>query len=213
MKLSVSCLKSIYNRKETLELLEKIDEVDYIHLDLMDGEYTPESNFILFEILNIYKDSKKKIDVHLMVNNPEKYIDKLNLIKPEIISFHPDSKCNINTTIKLIKSHGIKVGLAINSFIEIEKYREYLKDIDVLLIMSVKAGFGGQKFLPETYKKLDLITSLKEEYNDLIIEIDGGINKEIYEKLKDVYDIDVYVVGSYICMNENFKRPIREFKN
>jgi ribulose-phosphate 3-epimerase len=213
MKLSVSCLKSIYDRKETLELLEKIDEVDYIHLDLMDGEYTPESNFTLFEILNIYKDSKKKIDVHLMVNNPEKYIDKLNLIKPEIISFHPDSKCNINTTIKLIKSHGIKVGLAINSFIEIEKYREYLKDIDVLLIMSVKAGFGGQKFLPETYKKLDLITSLKEEYNDLIIEIDGGINKEIYEKLKDVYDIDVYVVGSYICMNENFKRPIREFKN
>ena len=201
--LSISYLSSVYDRKKTIELLDKIDDIDYIHLDLMDGRYVEEKNFEIDEILDDFKDIKKPLDVHLMVKNPEDYIEKLSKLKPICITFHPDATKSPRKVIDLIK-----VGLAINSFIDVDSYESLYNLIDNLLIMSVKAGYGGQKFLRSTYYKLDDIESMKDNYH-FTVEIDGGIDKDIYKDLQK-YPIDIFVVGSYVCMNENFKRPIKE---
>ena len=206
--LSISYLSSVYDRKKTIELLDKIDDIDYIHLDLMDGRYVEEKNFEIDEILDDFKDIKKPLDIHLMVKNPEDYIEKLSKLKPICITFHPDATKFPRKVIDLIKSYNIKVGLAINSFIDVDSYESLYNLIDNLLIMSVKAGYGGQKFLRSTYYKLDDIESMKDNYH-FTVEIDGGIDKDIYKDLQK-YPIDIFVVGSYVCMNENFKRPIKE---
>lgn len=205
--LSISYISSVYDRKKTIELLDKIDEVDYIHLDLMDGRYVDEKNFEIDEIIEDFKDIKKPLDIHLMVKDPEEYIEKLSTLNPERISFHPDAAKSPRKVLEMIKSFNIKAGLAINSFIDVDAYESLYDNIDTLLIMSVKAGYGGQKFLRSTYEKLDDIKDIKNDYH-FLVEIDGGVDKEIYDKLKS-YPIDIFVVGSYVCSNENFKRPIK----
>lgn len=206
--ISVSFLNSIYDRKKTISILNVTDGVSFIHLDLMDGLYVDEKNFEVDEIVDLFKDVKKDLDIHLMTLNPEKYIDKLASLNPKCITFHPDAVEKPKEIIELIKSYGIKVGIAINSFININAYESLYSEIDTLLIMSVKAGYGGQKFLNSTYDKLDYINKIKKNYN-FLVEVDGGVNKDIYNKLNE-YNVDIYVIGSYICMNENFERPIKE---
>ena len=206
--ISISYTNSIYDKKETIKMLDSIDEIDFIHLDLMDGRYVPEKNFDIDEIIDIFKDIKKPLDVHLMVKEPENYIEKLSTINPVNISFHPDATMSPRKVIEKIKSYNIKAGVAINSFIDIGSYEALYDAADILLLMSVKAGYGGQKFLNSTYEKLDVIENLKDNHH-FTLEIDGGVNKEIYNKLQK-YPIDIFVVGSYVCMNENFKRPIKE---
>ena len=206
--ISVSYLSSVYDREKTIKLLDKIDKVDYIHLDLMDGKYVDNNNFEIDEIIDLFKDVKKPLDIHLMVKNPEDYIEKLSTINPEFISFHPDATTNPGKVVELIKSYNIKCGIAINSFIELSSYESLYDRADLLLIMSVKAGLGGQSFLQKTYNKLDEIENIKDNHH-VLIEIDGGVNKDIYDSIKK-YPIDMFVIGSYICMNENFERPINE---
>ena len=211
MMISVSYTNSVYDKKTTINRLNKIKDIDYIHLDLMDGEYVEEKNFEINELLDMFKNIAKPKDIHLMVNHPEEYIEKLTSIKPDIITFHPDAKTDPIKTIKLIKSYNIKCGLAINSFIDLDKFKELYDMVDLILIMSVKAGYGGQTFLSETYDKLDKIENLKDNHH-FMVEIDGGINDEYIKKLSK-YPIDIFVVGSYICMNENFERPIEKLIN
>ena len=206
--ISVSFLNSIYDKEKTIKLLNNIDDVSFIHVDLMDGLYVDEKNFEIDEIINLLQSSKKDLDIHLMTLNPEKYIKELVKLNPKCITFHPDAVEKPKDVINLIKSYNINVGLAINSFIDIDSYETLYGDIDTLLIMSVKAGYGGQKFLSSTYDKLEYINSIKNEYN-FLVEIDGGVNKDIYMKLKE-YNVDIFVIGSYICMNENFERPLKE---
>ena len=211
MMISVSYTNSIYDKKTTINKLNDIKDIDYIHLDLMDGNYVEEKNFEIDEILSLFKSISKPKDIHLMVDNPEEYIEKLSSLNPEIITFHPDAKTDPIKTINLIKSYNIKCGLAINSFIDLDRFKELYDMVDLVLIMSVKAGYGGQSFLEETYEKLDKIEALKDNHH-FIVEIDGGINDEYIQKLAK-YPIDIFVVGSYICMNENFERPIEKLKN
>ena len=206
--ISISYTNSIYDREKTISILNDIDNIDYIHLDLMDGKYVPEKNFEIDEILEIFKGITKPLDIHLMVKNPEDYIEKLATLNPKIISFHPDATISPRKVIEQIKSYNIKAGLAVNSFIKLDSYESIYDFADNLLIMSVKAGYGGQKFLEETYEKLEEIENIKDNHH-VTIEIDGGVNKDIYSELQK-YPIDIYVVGSYVCMNENFERPIKE---
>jgi len=206
--ISVSFLNSVYDRKKTISLLNVTEDVELIHVDLMDGKYVNEKNFEIDEILKLFKDNKKDLDIHLMTLEPEKYIEKLSTLNPKCITFHPDATAKPREVIKLIKSYNINVGIAINSFIDASSYESLYQDIDTLLIMSVKAGYGGQSFLNETYDKLKYINNIKGNHH-FLVEVDGGINLDIYRKLKD-YNVDIFVIGSYICMNENFERPIKE---
>lgn len=206
--ISVSVLKSTYSFDKTISMLEDIDEVDYIHVDLMDGVYAGENNFDIDDVVNKYKNISKPLDIHLMINDPIKYVDKLSVLKPKYITVHPDACQNIEDTIKKIKSYDIGVGLAIDINVDADIYEKYYKAADLALIMSVKAGKGGQDFNRDCLSKLEYFTFL-QDYEDFIIEIDGGINEEVYHKLKR-YPIDIFVIGSYICMNENYKRPINK---
>lgn len=207
--ISVSYLKSAYNFEKTIKILDGIKSVDYIHLDLMDGNYVTENNIDTDKIKEGFKDISKPKDVHLMVKNPLLYIDDLKEIKPDIITFHPDAVEDPMRVIKTIKDLNIKVGIAINYDIDVEEYEKLYKYADNILIMSVQAGYGGQEFQKDVISKIEYFTNLKDEGEEFLLEIDGGINEEIYHKLQR-YPIDIYVIGSYICSNENFDRPIKK---
>lgn len=206
--ISISFLNSIYSKKDTIKLIDNLNNDVCIHVDLMDGIYVEENNFTIEEILGLLKHVNKPLDIHLMVSDPIKYIDDLSTLNPKYITFHPDASDNPVEVINKIKEYNIKAGIAINSFIDIKEYEELYKDVDLVLVMSVKAGYGGQKFLPETFDKLTYLNSIKYESN-FITEVDGGIDDVIYGNLKS-YNVDMVVVGSYICMNENFERPLNK---
>ena len=203
--ISVSFLKSIYDRRETLK---KIDEsiADQIHVDLMDGLYVDNNNFKLEDIINDLKEVNKPLDIHMMVNNPEKYISELAILKPKTITFHLNTSNNINNVIELIKEYNINVGIAINPDEDIHLLDEYLDRIDYVLIMSVYPGKGGQKFIPDVLTKVDYLKN-----KNILIGIDGGINENTINYLNN-YRIDNIISGSFVCMNEDYNKQIELLK-
>lgn len=203
--ISVSYLKSNYSKKETLEKINN-SIADYIHVDLMDGEYVSNKNFTIDEVIDDLKDSNKPLDIHLMVNNPLKYIDTLAKLNPEIITFHLDSLDNSNDVIELIKDYNIKVGIAINPSDSINILADYINQIDYVLIMSVVPGMGGQSFMPEVLDKISYLNN-----KNILIGIDGGINNETIKYLKD-YKIDIIISGSFICMADDYDEQIKLLK-
>lgn len=203
--ISVSYLKSKYSKEETIQ---KINEsiADMIHVDLMDGKYVENKNFTIDEVINDLKDCSKPLDIHLMVNNSEKYIDDLAKLKPSIITFHLDSTNNPSEVINLIKDYNIKVGIAINPNDDISIINDYLYSVDYILIMSVMPGKGGQKFIKEVLTKVKYL-----ENKNILIGIDGGINEETINYLKE-YKIDNIISGSYICMSDDYNKQISILK-
>lgn len=204
MKLSVSILAS----KDREESITKINNTnsDYLHIDVMDGKFVENNSFPIEEIKQSSLISNKPLDVHLMVTNPIDYINHLNLDNIEFITFHIELKDNIKEIINHIKSINKKVGLSINPNTDINELLPYINDIDMVLIMSVVPGKGGQKFMPEVLTKIDII---KEHNKDIIIEIDGGINEET---IKQLHDIDIVVVGSFITNYDNYEEQIDKLK-
>ena len=206
--ISVSYLKSIYEFENTIKILDKIDAIDFIHLDIMDGIYVDNNNLDINKVVTNFKTIEKKKDIHLMVSDPLKYIDDLKNISPEYITFHPDAVDNPKEVIKTIKNLGIKVGIAINLDVDINAYENLYNDADLVLVMSVQAGYGGQKFSMDALDKIKYWNSIKDSHS-FLVEVDGGINDETYKLLKDL-NVDIFVVGAYICTNENFERPINK---
>ena len=172
----------------------------------MDGKYVENKNFTIDELKNNFNDTKKELDIHLMVNNPLDYIDALAKLKAKIITFHIDSTNNPLVVINKIKEHNILVGIAINPDDDINILNDYYKLIDYILIMSVIPGKGGQKFIPDALKKVKLL-----ENKNKLIGIDGGINNDTIKSLKD-YKIDIYISGSYICMSDDYNKQISNLK-
>jgi ribulose-phosphate 3-epimerase len=201
--ISVSFLKSKYDRYETLK---KIDEsiCDYIHVDLMDGIYAGEKNFTIDSIINDLKDLKKPLDIHIMVMNPEVYINDLAKLHPKRITFHLNTTDNIYNVIDLIKEYNIEVGIAINPDENIHLIDEYLDRIDYVLIMSVYPGKGGQEFIPEVLSKVEYLNN-----KNVLIGIDGGINDTSINYLKD-YHVDNIISGSFICMSDNYNMQLEK---
>lgn len=206
MKVSVSYLKSKYKKSETIK---KIDEsnADFLHVDLMDGNYVPEKNFTVGEVINDLCKVSIPLDVHLMVKNPEKYINKLALLNIEYITFHPKATKNPQKVIELIHSAGINVGIALNPEDDLSLLDDYINDIDLVLFMSVHPGRGGQEFIPDVCEKIKIFNN-----PNILLSIDGGINEESLELLKDI-NLDMIVSGSFICMNDNFNEKINYIKN
>ena len=203
--ISVSFLKSKYDRYETLK---RIDEsiCDYIHVDLMDGIYVGEKDFTLDEIINDLKDLKKPLDIHLMANSPEKYIRDLAKLHPLRITIHLNTTNNINDVIDLIKEYNIEVGIAINPNEDIHLIDKYIDIIDYVLVMSVYPGKGGQEFIPSVLSKVEYLKN-----KNILIGIDGGINEQSINYLKD-YRIDNIISGSFICMSDDYNKQIELLK-
>jgi ribulose-phosphate 3-epimerase len=208
MKISVSILKEKDNIKNTIEKINLTD-ADYIHIDVQDNTYTSNISFPvdIFNDLNEY--NSKKLDVHLMCTEPEKLIEEYSKLNPEYISFHIEAVSNTYKYIQLIKSKGIKVGIAINPETDVNRIIEYLPYIDQVLVLSVKPGLGGQSFIDSTSYKMEELYNLKEKYN-FIVSADGGINDKTINIIKNY--VDMIVSGSFVTDSDNYQEQINLLK-
>lgn len=202
---------SILNAEDRIECVKKLNktETKYIHIDTMDGIFVPDKQLnTIEEINNISEISEKLLDIHLMVENPIEYIEKLNDSNIEYITFHIEINQDIKKTISKIKEKGYKVGISLNPTTTIETITEYLNKIDLVLIMSVEPGKGGQEFIPEALNKIkELSKIIKENNYQAKIEVDGGIKDYNIKKIKES-GADIAVVGSYITKSNNPQQKI-----
>ncbi len=202
MKIAGSFLK-IQSDKEKIDKLN--DAVDQIHFDIMDGKFTESPTLDLNIIKNNLVDLNKPIDIHLMVFDVEKYVEKVLKFNPAYITFHIEITNDPKHYMEYIKSRNIKVGLAINPETNLEKIYPYLNDIDLVLVMSVHPGKGGQTFIDITDKIKSLCQYRKQNNLNYVIEVDGGINNETIKKIRNA---DIAVAGSYITDSNDYKKQV-----
>lgn len=200
---------SFLSIKEILsDNIKKLDSsnIDYLHLDIMDNLFVPNKTWSFEEARKLLLNTTKPKDVHLMVKDVRKYVDAYALIKPAFITFHVEAVKDTLETINYIKSKKIKVGLSIKPNTSVEQIVPYLPYVDLVLVMSVEPGFGGQAFLNSATDKLAELKKIRAEkkYN-YVIEVDGGINDKT---IKLVSDADIVVVGSYITNSTNYNEQI-----
>lgn len=199
MLIAASYLK-IQNEKENIEKLNKY--ADIMHYDVMDGNFTDNKTLPFEKVRYNTSDVTKNKDIHLMVEDIYNYIDCYSTLKPNNITFHLEIG-NTSDIINYIKNKGIKVGLAINPDTKVESIEPYLKDIDIVLVMSVTPGAGGQKFI-DISPKIDFLYNYRVNNNlSYKIEVDGGINDETIKLIKKA---DIAVVGSFITNSDDYKK-------
>jgi ribulose-phosphate 3-epimerase len=189
---------------------KKIDKsnADWFHLDVMDGLFVPNISFGMPIVKSIRKMTKKPLDVHLMIIEPERYIDKFIEIGSDILTVHVEATSKMDNIIDKINHSGIKSGIAINPDTPISKLDDYISNVDLICLMGVYAGFGGQKFITKTFNRLEELKNLINSKNSsALIEIDGGVNENNFEELKNL-GADVLVAGSYIFNSSNYNAAI-----
>lgn len=202
-----SLLAADFSRlKEEIQEVEKYG-AEYLHLDVMDGTFVPNISYGAPVISPLKQHSNLVFDVHLMVENPDRFIKDFVDAGADIITVHVEATKHLNRTIQLIKSYGKKVGVALNPSTPLEMIKYDLKDIDMVLIMTVNPGFGGQKFIKNT---IDKIKDLRAIAPNIDIEVDGGINAETGKLVKEA-GANVLVAGSYI-FSGNYKEKIDSLK-
>lgn len=206
MLVSVSFLKNINGERQTLLDIDKSD-ADYIHIDIMDGEFVDNKNFSCDDIQELLDGTTKPLDVHLMVKDALSYIKDFVKLKPEYITFHIESGANVEECIKYIHNNNIKAGIALNPDTRVYTILPYLKDLDLVLVMSVNPGYGGQEFNKNVLKKINELKALQSKYN-YIINVDGGINGDT---IKDI-NSDMVVSGFYVISQDNYNERINELK-
>ena len=189
--------------------IEQVNEyTDYVHYDIMDGVFTDKATNNCNDLLAVTKNVNKPKDVHLMVIDIKKYTDIFSKINPNYLTFHLEATDNPREIIDYIKSKNIKVGIAINPQTAAENLVPYLADLDLVLVMSVEAGAGGQTFI-DISDKIKFLANYRQQNNlNYIIEVDGGINPEVIDKVKNA---DMVVVGSFIT-NGNIKKQIEKIR-
>ena len=192
--------------KNEIEKVEKAG-AEYLHLDVMDGTFVPNISFGAPVISSIRKHSNLVFDVHLMVENPDRFIKDFVDAGADIITVHVEATKHLNRTVQLIKSYGKKVGISLNPSTPLEMIKHELKNIDMVLIMTVNPGFGGQAFIENMTDKIKELRALDANID---IEVDGGINTETGKKVKES-GANILVAGSYI-FNGDYKERIDSLK-
>lgn len=206
-KVSVSFLSS-KNPEEDLFKLGGTD-VDYIHVDVMDGKFVKNKVFPFKLLDRMSYVLQKRLDVHLMVNKPYKFIEEYATLNTEYITIHVElDKDVISSSIELIKSYGIKCGLAIKPNTDIETLKDYLDCIDLILVMSVEPGKGGQEFIESTDDKISKIKSMIGK-RKISINVDGGINDKTVKRLDKA---NIVVSGSYVINSSDFQESINSLR-
>lgn len=207
-KISASFLSSRNIPSDLIKL--NATDAEFIHIDVMDGKFVKNKTMPFSEMKNIYKFTNKRLEVHLMVDNPSKYIPLYAELNTECIMFHIESSEDIIKNLELIKSFSIKCGLAINPDTKISELIPYLPHLDQILVMCVFPGEGGQKFIDESENRIKEIRELISSYKlNILIDVDGGICDTVLDK---VIDADILTAGSYIINSSNYQEKITSLR-
>ena len=181
-------------------------------MDVMDGEFVPNISFGYSFIGALNKKIDTTIDTHLMIMHPQNYIEQFVKAGSDYITFHVEADCNVMKTIDLIHSYGVKAGISIKPKTNVEDILEYLPYVDMVLVMSVEPGFGGQSFMPISIDKCKKLKELRMENNyNYLINIDGGINDKTAPLISNY--VDLAVSGSFVCNNSNPHEALLKLKN
>jgi ribulose-phosphate 3-epimerase len=209
MKIAPSILTADFNQLE--QEIKSISKSDYLHLDVMDGHFVPNISFGPHVLSGLNKITNIPLDTHLMIEDPKAYIDQFVRIGSSIITVHVEAKTPLEAICR-IKASGIKAGISLKPKTKIEALYPFLDQVDLVLVMSVEPGFGGQSFMIDQLEKVKALVELRAQYHyQYVIEIDGGINLET-AKLAKAAGVDIAVAGSYVFNAKDRNQAIKDIQ-
>ena len=211
-KIAPSILSADFaNLQRDIEMINQ-SEADWFHVDIMDGVFVPNISFGFPIMASLQKHAKKPLDVHLMIVEPDRYITRFAEYGTHLLSVHIEACPHLHRSIQAIKQAGMKAGVAINPHTSIQQLEDVIGDIDLVCLMSVNPGFGGQSFIQNTYRKIEKLNEMKRQYNlNLEIEIDGGVTLQNYKQLIAA-GATVLVAGNTVFNSENPSVTISSIK-
>ena len=213
VKIAPSILAADFANLERDTKMINSSEADWFHIDIMDGVFVPNISFGMPVLAAIQKHAKKPLDVHLMIIDPDRYIETFAGLGAAVLTVHYEACDHLHRTLQKIKSCGMKAGVALNPHTPIASLNSIIQDIDLVCIMSVNPGFGGQSFIENTFEKVKELKKLINQHNsDCLIEIDGGVTNTNYSELI-ACGADVLVAGSYVFKAENPAENIKLLKS
>jgi ribulose-phosphate 3-epimerase len=210
--ISASVLNADFsNLRKEIDMVNS-SQADWFHLDIMDGVFVPNISFGFPIVEQIKKYALKPLDVHLMIVNPDNYIEKFKQAGADIITVHYEACNHLHRTIQNIKAHGMKAGVSLNPHTPVSVLEEIIADLDLVLIMTVNPGFGGQKFIENSYSKIARLKKMIiEKGSQALIQVDGGVDQTNIRKLADT-GVDVMVIGSFIFKSATPVETIKKLK-
>jgi len=199
------------NLAHDIEMLNK-SQADWIHFDIMDGVFVPNISFGFHVLKAVKKIAQKPLDVHLMITEPDHYIEQFAQAGASVLTVHYEACKHLHRTISQIKSLGLKAGVSLNPHTPVFLLQEIISELDLVLIMSVNPGFGGQSFIENSYKKIaELKTLIEKNQSKCLIEVDGGVDLNNYKKLVQT-GVNMLVAGNTVFASENPIKTIEKLK-
>lgn len=199
------------NLQRDIEMVNQSD-ADWFHLDIMDGVFVPNISFGMPVVKAIATHAKKPLDVHLMIIDPDRYIRTFAELGADVLTVHYEACTHLHRTLQAIKAKGMKAGVALNPHTSVKLLEDTIQDIDLVCLMSVNPGFGGQSFIENTYQKVsDLKNIISKNGANTLIEIDGGVSDKNAKNLADA-GANVFVAGSFVFKSENPSKTVDNLK-